>query len=50
MSELITWDGYGCPKDYFSCKNQRCVAVDLKCDGEDHCGDNSDETDGCIGN
>ena len=29
--------------------NGNCVADDLKCDGEDHCGDNSDETYGCIG-
>ena len=29
--------------------NGNCVAADLKCDGEDHCGDNSDETYGCIG-
>lgn len=27
------------------CKNKACVPASFKCDGEDDCGDNSDETD-----
>ena len=46
---IFSLDGYGCPKDSYDCMNGKCVATDLKCDGEDHCGDNSDETYGCIG-
>ena len=38
-----------CPEDYFTCGNGKCVAGYLKCDLEDHCGDNSDEVEGCIG-
>ncbi|CAG5120573.1 unnamed protein product, partial [Candidula unifasciata] len=28
---------------YFRCRNDRCIALALKCDGCDHCGDGSDE-------
>ena len=31
------------------CHNGKCLEQYLKCDGNDHCGDNSDEIDGCIG-
>lgn len=31
-----------CPKQ-FQCKNQRCVKLDLRCDGWNDCGDMSDE-------
>ncbi|KAG7269791.1 hypothetical protein CRUP_033837 [Coryphaenoides rupestris] len=31
-----------CPK-MFQCKNQRCIALNLKCDGWNDCGDMSDE-------
>ncbi|XP_020504838.2 ST14 transmembrane serine protease matriptase a [Labrus bergylta] len=31
-----------CPKQ-FQCRNQRCVKLDLKCDGWNDCGDMSDE-------
>ncbi|XP_072041829.1 uncharacterized protein [Amphiura filiformis] len=30
--------------DFFRCDNFRCIAPERECDGEDHCGDNSDET------
>lgn len=32
----------------FECDNNRCVPSNLKCDGDNNCGDNSDETDGCL--
>ena len=45
----MSLDGYGCTDDSFTCANRKCIPADLKCDGVDHCGDNSDETYGCIG-
>ena len=48
--DIYLLDGFGCPNNSYVCKNRNCIADDLKCDGEDHCGDNSDETYGCIGN
>lgn len=32
----------------FECDNARCVAASLQCNGDDDCGDDSDETDGCL--
>ena len=40
----------GCPRNYFSCKNKKCVRDKMKCDGKNDCGDNSDEEEGCKGN
>ena len=31
------------------CHNHRCVPKMLRCDGFDHCGDNSDEPTSCYG-
>lgn len=35
-------------KDYI-CLNHRCISADLRCDGFNHCGDNSDEQTACEG-
>lgn len=32
-----------CPNDEFQCNNTLCKPLAWKCDGEDDCGDNSDE-------
>ena len=32
-----------CPGYKFTCKNQKCISVGWKCDGDDDCGDGSDE-------
>lgn len=32
-----------CPKNQFTCSNKRCVASKKTCDGNDDCGDDSDE-------
>lgn len=34
-----------CPADKFQCKNGKCLSYHWKCDGEDDCGDMSDESD-----
>lgn len=36
--------GRHCPLDEFQCNNTLCKPLAWKCDGEDDCGDNSDET------
>ena len=38
-----------CPKHQFTCKNKRCTPHWSKCDGNNDCGDFSDETYPCAG-
>lgn len=33
-----------CSSEEFSCNDGRCLPLDLRCDGVDHCGDSSDES------
>ena len=40
--------GFGCPDDEFTCNNKNCIGEMLKCDGQDDCGDNTDEEEGCC--
>ncbi|XP_071786056.1 tolloid-like protein 2 [Asterias amurensis] len=40
-------DAYGCADNDYHCKNDHCIGSSLVCDGYNHCGDNSDEDDGC---
>lgn len=35
--------GNSCSADHFTCSNGNCVPKGWKCDGDDDCGDNSDE-------
>jgi len=37
-----------CDDDYFLCANEECVPQSWTCDGDDDCGDNSDETTSCT--
>jgi len=36
-------DNHTCSDQHFSCASGRCVPNDWRCDGDDDCGDNSDE-------
>ena len=38
-----------CPDTRFTCTNNNCVTGNSLCDGNDDCGDKSDETIGCKG-
>ena len=38
-----------CPWNYFVCSNGKCLPHIFKCDGQDNCGDGSDESgETCI--
>lgn len=39
-----------CGSNYFRCNNGKCIPVSLKCDGENDCGDHSDEVIFIINN
>ena len=41
--------GNQCLMNQFQCDNQNCVPRSTLCNGRDDCGDNSDETQDCIG-
>ncbi|CAK9805473.1 Vitellogenin receptor [Anthophora plagiata] len=45
LFEVIRCD----PPEYFSCENKKCVSFSYRCNGENDCGDNSDEIN-CQGN
>jgi integrin beta 2 len=34
-----------CSVGFFKCNNSKCIDIQFKCDGEDDCDDNSDETE-----
>ncbi|XP_070558027.1 dorsal-ventral patterning tolloid-like protein 1 [Ptychodera flava] len=40
-------DSHGCETGDFQCRNNRCIANYLVCDGYNHCADNTDEDEGC---
>ena len=40
-------DILACDSSEMQCRNGACISVTWKCDGEDDCGDNSDE-DACC--
>ena len=41
---------YACGEDEFSCSNHKCIPMSFKCNGQNDCGDNSDEKRDCVGN
>lgn len=43
LSQHLGPVGRHCPLDEFQCNNTLCKPLGWKCDGEDDCGDNSDE-------
>ena len=46
--KLLVTDCYSTRE--FVCLNHRCIDSKLRCDGFNHCGDNSDEQTACKGN
>jgi hypothetical protein len=46
MSKFSSTD-VNCTADEFTCANGRCIQKRWFCDGQDDCGDNSDEGDHC---
>jgi hypothetical protein len=41
----VTDQPWLCPSDQWQCKNQQCIPQSQHCNGDDNCGDNSDEED-----
>ena len=37
-----------CPETHFTCNNMKCLRGSLVCDGDNDCGDGSDEIKGCT--
>ena len=46
---IFNFSGGVCSTHEFLCANEQCVPLTWTCDGEDDCGDNSDETTSCTG-
>ena len=42
-------DPSSCAVDQFTCANDKCLDSQLLCDGNNDCGDNSDESTICSG-
>ena len=38
-----------CPENHFKCGNEKCVPAVWVCDGDNDCGDGSDESEDCPG-
>ena len=38
-----------CPREKFLCSNEKCLNASRLCDGNNDCGDNSDEGTVCTG-
>ena len=43
VADRVTPVPHSCPVSNFTCDNGECVDENDRCDGEDDCGDNSDE-------
>ena len=41
---LLSIETRSCETDQFRCKNGRCLPIDYRCDGDNDCDDNSDES------
>ena len=47
---MCIFTDFSCEEYQFKCLNNKCIRGNLKCNGKDDCGDNSDEGDACKGN